>query len=140
VKRDDLSIFARATSLFHSARQDLEIIWLLGGLLPQPFFDTQVAAMVCGYQRINERGRAVRRRDLDQAQLRVVGRLAHELRVDGHGGVASASRSPIRSSIAGAHEADHLDGRTRRRLRAPGLARHGNGAGAGSHDLGSEDL
>ena len=35
--------------VFHSARQDLEIIWLLGGLLPQPFFDTQVAAMVCGY-------------------------------------------------------------------------------------------
>ncbi|ACA18867.1 ribonuclease D [Methylobacterium sp. 4-46] len=35
--------------VFHSARQDLEIIWLQGGLLPQPFFDTQVAAMVCGY-------------------------------------------------------------------------------------------
>lgn len=35
--------------VFHSARQDLEIIWLLGGLLPHPFFDTQVAAMVCGY-------------------------------------------------------------------------------------------
>ncbi|MBX9931106.1 MAG: ribonuclease D [Methylobacterium sp.] len=35
--------------VFHSARQDLEIIWMLGGLLPQPFFDTQVAAMVCGY-------------------------------------------------------------------------------------------
>ena len=35
--------------VFHSARQDLEIVWLLGGLLPQPFFDTQVAAMVCGY-------------------------------------------------------------------------------------------
>lgn len=35
--------------VFHSARQDLEIVWMLGGLLPQPFFDTQVAAMVCGY-------------------------------------------------------------------------------------------
>lgn len=35
--------------VFHSARQDLEIIWLLGRMLPQPFFDTQVAAMVCGY-------------------------------------------------------------------------------------------
>ncbi|MGY2049902.1 ribonuclease D [Methylobacterium sp. JK268] len=39
----------RVLKVFHSARQDLEIIWLLGGLLPQPFFDTQVAAMVCGY-------------------------------------------------------------------------------------------
>ncbi len=35
--------------VFHSARQDLEIIWLIGGILPHPFFDTQVAAMVCGY-------------------------------------------------------------------------------------------
>ncbi|GJD98161.1 ribonuclease D [Methylobacterium isbiliense] len=39
----------RVLKVFHSARQDLEIIWLQGGLLPQPFFDTQVAAMVCGY-------------------------------------------------------------------------------------------
>ncbi len=35
--------------VFHSARQDLEIVWNLGGLLPEPLFDTQVAAMVCGY-------------------------------------------------------------------------------------------
>lgn len=35
--------------VFHSARQDLEIVWQLGNLLPQPLFDTQVAAMVCGY-------------------------------------------------------------------------------------------
>lgn len=39
----------RVVKVFHSARQDLEIIWLIGGLLPHPFFDTQVAAMVCGY-------------------------------------------------------------------------------------------
>ncbi|MBM6596103.1 ribonuclease D [Microvirga pudoricolor] len=35
--------------VFHSARQDLEIIWNLGGIVPAPLFDTQVAAMVCGY-------------------------------------------------------------------------------------------
>jgi ribonuclease D len=35
--------------VFHSARQDLEIVWNLGGLVPAPLFDTQVAAMVCGY-------------------------------------------------------------------------------------------
>jgi ribonuclease D len=35
--------------VFHSARQDLEIIWNLGRLVPEPLFDTQIAAMVCGY-------------------------------------------------------------------------------------------
>jgi ribonuclease D len=34
---------------FHSARQDLEIIWTLGQLIPTPLFDTQIAAMVCGF-------------------------------------------------------------------------------------------
>lgn len=37
------------TKVFHSARQDLEIVWNLGGIVPEPLFDTQVAAMVCGY-------------------------------------------------------------------------------------------
>ncbi|TXM68921.1 ribonuclease D [Methylobacterium sp. WL103] len=45
----DLMADEGVVKVFHSARQDLEIIWLMGGLLPQPFFDTQVAAMVCGY-------------------------------------------------------------------------------------------
>ena len=35
--------------VFHAARQDVEIVHHLGGLLPHPIFDTQVAAMVCGY-------------------------------------------------------------------------------------------
>jgi ribonuclease D len=35
--------------VFHAARQDIEIIWHLGGFLPHPVFDTQVAAMVCGH-------------------------------------------------------------------------------------------
>jgi ribonuclease D len=35
--------------VFHAARQDIEIIWNLAKLIPAPLFDTQVAAMVCGY-------------------------------------------------------------------------------------------
>lgn len=35
--------------VFHAARQDLEIFEVEAGTLPEPFFDTQVAAMVCGY-------------------------------------------------------------------------------------------
>nr|WP_258571245.1 ribonuclease D [Flavimaribacter sediminis] len=35
--------------VFHAARQDLEIIYHLGSLIPHPIFDTQVAAMVCGF-------------------------------------------------------------------------------------------
>jgi len=39
----------RVVKVFHAARQDLEIVWMLGRVLPTPLFDTQVAAMVCGY-------------------------------------------------------------------------------------------
>lgn len=39
----------RVTKVFHAARQDLEIVWNKGRLIPAPLFDTQVAAMVCGY-------------------------------------------------------------------------------------------
>jgi ribonuclease D len=35
--------------VFHAARQDAEIFWKLAGVVPKPMFDTQVAAMVCGY-------------------------------------------------------------------------------------------
>ena len=35
--------------VFHAARQDAEIFWKLAGVVPAPMFDTQVAAMVCGY-------------------------------------------------------------------------------------------
>ncbi|MCZ8178307.1 MAG: ribonuclease D [Rhizobium sp.] len=37
------------TKVFHAARQDIEIIFHLGDLIPHPIFDTQVAAMVCGF-------------------------------------------------------------------------------------------
>ncbi|MGI9365747.1 MAG: ribonuclease D [Rhizobiaceae bacterium] len=45
----DLMADESVVKVFHAARQDLEIIYNLGGLIPQPLFDTQVAAMVCGY-------------------------------------------------------------------------------------------
>jgi ribonuclease D len=35
--------------VFHAARQDLEIFCHLSGVVPEPLFDTQVAAMVCGF-------------------------------------------------------------------------------------------
>ncbi len=39
----------RVLKVFHSARQDIEIIHHLAGVVPHPIFDTQVAAMVCGF-------------------------------------------------------------------------------------------
>ncbi|EEB83532.1 ribonuclease D [Roseobacter sp. GAI101] len=35
--------------VFHAARQDLEIFFVDAGVFPEPLFDTQVAAMVCGF-------------------------------------------------------------------------------------------
>ncbi len=35
--------------VFHAARQDLEIFFVDAGVFPKPLFDTQVAAMVCGF-------------------------------------------------------------------------------------------
>lgn len=35
--------------VFHAARQDLEIFHHDAGVFPEPLFDTQVAAMVCGF-------------------------------------------------------------------------------------------
>ncbi|MDO6963740.1 ribonuclease D [Rhizobium alvei] len=40
---------ADVVKVFHAARQDIEIVFHLGGLIPHPIFDTQVAAMVCGF-------------------------------------------------------------------------------------------
>lgn len=39
----------RVLKVFHAARQDLEIVYKLGGLIPAPLYDTQIAAMVCGF-------------------------------------------------------------------------------------------
>lgn len=35
--------------VFHAGRQDIEIFNYLTGMIPAPIFDTQIAAMVCGY-------------------------------------------------------------------------------------------
>jgi ribonuclease D len=39
----------KVMKVFHAARQDIEIVWHRAKLIPQPIFDTQVAAMVLGF-------------------------------------------------------------------------------------------
>jgi ribonuclease D len=39
----------RVTKVLHASRQDLEIFFRLFGRLPAPLYDTQIAAMVCGF-------------------------------------------------------------------------------------------
>jgi ribonuclease D len=39
----------KVIKVFHAARQDIEIVYHRGGFIPHPVFDTQVAAMVCGF-------------------------------------------------------------------------------------------
>ena len=39
----------KVLKVFHAARQDIEIFHHLSGAVPFPLFDTQVAAMVCGF-------------------------------------------------------------------------------------------
>lgn len=45
----DLLENERVLKVFHAARQDLEIFYHLTGKVVAPFYDTQIAAMVCGY-------------------------------------------------------------------------------------------
>jgi ribonuclease D len=45
----DLMADKRIEKVFHSGRQDVEIIYVQAGVIPEPLFDTQVAAMVCGF-------------------------------------------------------------------------------------------
>jgi ribonuclease D len=40
---------AGVLKVFHAARQDIEIIVHRAGVVPHPVFDTQIAAMVCGF-------------------------------------------------------------------------------------------
>jgi ribonuclease D len=44
-----LMVNERVEKIFHSARQDIEIVHHLAGVIPHPIFDSQVAAMVCGF-------------------------------------------------------------------------------------------
>ena len=39
----------RVTKVFHAARQDVEIVYIKSKIIPSPLFDSQVAAMVCGF-------------------------------------------------------------------------------------------
>ena len=45
----DLFRHEATVKVFHAARQDLEIFFVEGRVFPRPLFDTQVAAMVCGF-------------------------------------------------------------------------------------------
>jgi ribonuclease D len=45
----DLMVNENVLKVFHSARQDVEIVHHLARVIPHPIFDTQVAAMVCGF-------------------------------------------------------------------------------------------
>ncbi|MEM9141143.1 MAG: ribonuclease D [Pseudomonadota bacterium] len=45
----DLMANEQVTKVFHAARQDVEIFWHQGNVIPTPLFDTQIGAMVCGY-------------------------------------------------------------------------------------------
>ena len=45
----DLMANESVMKVFHAARQDIEIVYKLAELIPHPVFDTQVAAMVCGF-------------------------------------------------------------------------------------------
>lgn len=45
----DLFRDTSVVKVFHAARQDLEIFFVDAGVFPKPLFDTQVAAMVCGF-------------------------------------------------------------------------------------------
>lgn len=45
----DLFRDRNVVKVFHAARQDIEIFYVSEGVIPTPMFDTQVAAMVCGY-------------------------------------------------------------------------------------------
>ena len=45
----ELMADTKVLKVFHAARQDIEIIFNRGNLIPHPIFDTQVGAMVCGF-------------------------------------------------------------------------------------------
>ncbi|MEZ5779512.1 MAG: ribonuclease D [Paracoccaceae bacterium] len=45
----DLFRHEGTVKVFHAARQDLEIFFVEGNVFPIPLFDTQIAAMVCGF-------------------------------------------------------------------------------------------
>ena len=115
--------------VFHAARQDLEIVWNQARLIPHPIFDTQVAAMVCGFgesvsyvnlvkqitrQDLDKTSRFTdwSRRPLSQQQLAyALGDVTHLRDVYGHLKNVSAprrARELARRGDGGAHRSRHL--------------------------------
>ena len=45
----DILADEKILKVFHSGRQDIEIFYNMTGKIPTPVFDTQIAAMVCGF-------------------------------------------------------------------------------------------
>lgn len=66
----ELMAAKEVVKVFHAARQDIEIIYNLASLVPLPVFDTQIAAMVCGFGDAASYGALVKRllkRNLDKS-------------------------------------------------------------------------
>ena len=115
--------------VFHAARQDLEIVHVETGTLPAPVFDTQVAAMVCGFGDSISYVNLVKR--IAGAGSRQVVPL-HRLEP----AAAEPESAPVRArrrdaSAQGVYE-PQADARS---LRPRPLARRGNGDPARSRDL-----
>ncbi|WP_354189990.1 ribonuclease D [Bartonella silvatica] len=45
----DIMVDEKIVKVFHAARQDIETIYHLGGIIPTPLFDTQIAGSICGF-------------------------------------------------------------------------------------------
>lgn len=66
----DLMAEGATTKVFHAARQDIEIIHHQAKIIPAPVFDTQIAAMVCGFGESASYGLLVKKllnRELDKS-------------------------------------------------------------------------
>lgn len=60
----------KVIKVFHAGRQDIEIVYNLAGIIPLPVFDTQIAAMVCGFGESASYGALVKqilKRNLDKS-------------------------------------------------------------------------
>lgn len=67
--------------VFHAARQDIEIFEVDAGVIPAPLFDTQVAAMVCGFG--------------DQAAYETLARKIARVQIDKSSRFTDWSRRPL---------------------------------------------
>jgi ribonuclease D len=66
----DLMANENVVKVFHAARQDIEIVYSMAQIIPLPVFDTQIAAMVCGFGEAASYSALVKRllrRELDKS-------------------------------------------------------------------------